>query len=107
MNHVLEVDGYFYTSAERLMDGVMFQVHITEDQGDLTITDVTNSTSDAAFLKRFKMKPLRKEVWTAVQSNIDHLRKVATDQGKTLSDLLDEWERDYPDESRIDLVQEV
>ena len=106
--HVLEVDGYFFTSQERMFEGVMFLVHITEGvNGDLTIDKVENKPQDANYLKKFRMEPFLREVRDHVQGNIDGLKSVAQARGKTPSGLLDEWERDEPNRARIDLLGEV
>lgn len=105
--HTLEVDGYEYTTEERAFEGVMFQVHITETTGGLEITEVSNLTSDAAYLDKFRMERFREEVRERVQANIDYLKRLAEDEGKTITGLLDEWERDEPTEQRINLLREV
>lgn len=109
--HVLEVDGYFATSEERAFEGVMFQVHITETSGDLVIDDVTMLKEDASYLKKYRMEPFYDEVRTHVQDNIDHLKRAAAKQGKTINDLMDEWPAEAAKhnltEDRIDLLNEV
>lgn len=105
--HVLAVDGYYATSEERAFEGVMFQVYITETPGDLVIDEVATLTADAGYLKKFRMAPFLEEVRVHVQQNIDHLKEAAHLSGKTINDLLDEWERDEPKEARIDLLNEV
>jgi hypothetical protein len=105
--HVLQVDGYVATSEERMFEGVMFQVHITETSDDLVIDDVTTLPADAAYLKKFRMEPFLAEVRTHVQKNIDHLKWLANDRGTTLTAILDQDEIDNPGEPRIDILNEV
>lgn len=107
--HTLLFNGYL-TSAERLLEDVMFEVAITETPGLLAIQAVVPPTSPphvAGYLRRINTTDILPEIREIVQKNIDHLMACAQDEGKTINDLLDEWERDEPDRPRIELLNEV
>lgn len=103
--HILKVGGY--NVGDRLLEGVMFDVHITEANGDLTIDKVVAPTDP--YTSNIKTDNFLPEIQAEVQSNIDYLRTYAAGNGRTLSQELDEWETDNTDPAlgRIDLLNEV
>lgn len=106
--HVLLVDGYHV--AERLLEGVMFEVTIIETGTDLTIEKVEAPTKPervANYLKGVNTDHFLPLIQTHVQGVIDHLNEAAQREKKTIIAYLDEWQAEYPKESRIELLNEI
>jgi hypothetical protein len=102
---IVQYDGY--EVGDRLLEGVMFDVHLEERDGDVVLTEVTDPTDRAskAYLKNIKTGHFRKMIAKNVEDNLIHLRKQAEREGKTLVQLFDEWEAQGED--RASLVVEV
>lgn len=102
IQHTLLVDGY--NVGDRLLEGAMFKVTITESDGDFKIDKIDAPDSQ---LRGVAYSDFFDDIRSDVQSNLDHLRTCAKAEGKTLAQLFDEWERDEPDMERIELLNEV
>lgn len=100
--HTLLVDGY--NVGDRLLDGAMFKVLITEKDGTFTI-DRVEVPDDR--LRGVDYGYFFDDIRQQIQGNLDHLVKYAKGENKTLVQLFDEWERNEPDMNRIDLLNEV
>lgn len=109
MKHVLMVDGYLV--AERLLEGMDFEVHITETTDDMVIDKVV---APKTYNKAVRPEKYSDDIRKLVQGNIDHLKQYATTNGTTLAASFDQWEADLaqeghddPSSARIDLLNEI
>lgn len=110
--HVLKFEGY--SVGDRLLEGVLFDVHIEETDDDLVIGEIGPSAESADYLKQVNVAHFVPMIRKRVQENIDHLRKLAETRGEQWpTEFLDKSEAEYREidgfdlESRIDLVNEV
>jgi hypothetical protein len=100
---IAEFDGYLV--AERLLEGVMFQVHLKEQDGDVVLVKVTDPPDAVGYLANIRSENYRAEISERIEGDLEHLRKEAKSEGKTLVQLFDEWEAQGYD--RASLVTEV
>jgi hypothetical protein len=112
--HVFKYNGY-KTEGERQLEGVMFEVHITETDTDFAVDRVSNpSEGVGGYLARFDedwLSQIRSEIRQRVEEDLTHLREYAKSRGATIIQEFDEWEAENADVNegvgRIDLLGEI
>jgi hypothetical protein len=110
--HILKFDGY--EVGDRLLEGVLFDVHVEETDTDLVIGEIGPSAEHADYLKQINVAHFVPLIRKRVQGNIDHLRRLASERGEQWpTEFLDKSEQEYREidgfdlESRIALLNEV